>query len=149
MENFDRVVNWKLCLLAQLPLHHSRLPQHLHYLGSCTAPPVNLRLHSTLTNETGAALHLEQRLTPNPEGTNLNFTEENCRTACIFFSTDLFSLKSTQCSKLLTFWIKYPSQLSISLWGTLNFCICLLWLSFCHFKMILFLRYHLQWYIRP
>ncbi len=45
--NVDWLINRKLCLPAQLSLHHNGLVQRLHYC--CTNPSVHLTLHFALT----------------------------------------------------------------------------------------------------
>ncbi len=47
--NEDQLVNWKICLLAQLPLHHDSPVKCLHYCWCCTNPPVDLTLHLNKT----------------------------------------------------------------------------------------------------
>lgn len=49
--NVDPLVNLELCLLSQLPLHHSSLLQHLHYWWCCTTTLLHLTLHFRITPE--------------------------------------------------------------------------------------------------
>ena len=46
--NVDQMVNWKLYLPAQFPLHHSGPTWCLHYCWYCNSPPVKLTLHFPL-----------------------------------------------------------------------------------------------------
>lgn len=43
----DWLVNWELCILAQLLLHHNSLVPHPHYCSCCPYPPVSLTLDFT------------------------------------------------------------------------------------------------------
>lgn len=49
--NMDWLKNRKLCLPSQFPLHHTGLVQHPHHCWHRTYPPVQLKLHFTITRE--------------------------------------------------------------------------------------------------